>query len=128
MKETFGSVEGAPMAVGPYSIAVSAGNLLYTSGQLPIDVETGNIIGETAAIQAKYSLENLKTVIEKLGSDMKNVIKVTIFMTDIGCFSEVNDVYAEYFKESYPARSCVEVSNLPKGAQIEIEAIALMNK
>lgn len=128
MRKAYDSVEGAPAAVGPYSIAVSTGNILYTSGQLPIHAGTGDIVGDTVAIQARQSLENLKTIIEKLGSDMKNVIKVNIYLTDMDCFSEFNDVYSEYFNDSYPARSCVEVSNLPKGAQIEIEAIALMNE
>lgn len=128
MKKTFDSVEGAPKAVGPYSIAVSTGDLLYTSGQLPMDAGTGEIVGDTPAEQARYALENLKAIIEKLDSDMKNVIKITIFLTDMGSFSSVNEVYSTYFTENCPARSCVEVSNLPKGAQIEIEAIAQINK
>ena len=82
MKKTFDSVEGAPGAVGPYSVAVSTGNILYTSGQLPMDADTGEIVGNTPAEQAKLALKNLKTIIEKLGSDMKSVIKVTIFLTD----------------------------------------------
>jgi len=126
MRKAYDSVKGAPAAVGPYSIAVSAGNTLYTSGQLPINPDTGNLVGDTVAEQAKQSLENLKTIIEKLGSNMMNLIKVNIYLTDMGSFSEFNDVYAEFFHDSFPARSCVEVSNLPKGAQIEIEAIALM--
>jgi 2-iminobutanoate/2-iminopropanoate deaminase len=128
MRKTFDSVEGAPEAVGPYSIAVSTGDTLYTSGQLPMDAGTGEIIGDTPAEQAKYALKNLKTIIEKLGSDMKNVIKVTIFLTDMGSFANVNEVYSTYFTENCPARSCVEVSNLPKGAQVEIEAIAQIIK
>ena len=127
MKKTFDKVEGVPSAVGPYSVAVSTGNMLYTSGQLPMDPATGEIIGDTAADQARYALENVKKIIENLGSEMENVVKVTIFLTDMGCFPEVNDVYSEFFQENCPARSCVEVSRLPKDAQIEIEAIALMN-
>ncbi len=127
MRKAFTSVEGAPGAVGPYSVAVSSGNMLFTSGQLPIDIKTGEITGDTAVTQAKYALDNLKTIIEKLGSDMESVVKVTIYLTDITCFAEVNEVYAQYFKGSCPARSLVEVSNLPKGAQIEIEAIAMIN-
>ena len=127
MRKAFTSVEGAPGAVGPYSVAVSSGNMLFTSGQLPIDIKTGEITGDTAVAQAKYALDNLKTIIEKLGSDMESVVKVTIYLTDITCFTEVNEVYAQYFKGSCPARSLVEVSNLPKGAQIEIEAIAMTN-
>ncbi len=128
MRKVFSSVEGAPGAVGPYSVAVSAGDMLFTSGQLPMDAKTGEILGDTAVTQAKYALNNLKTIIEKLGSSMESVVKVTIFLTDITCFAEVNEVYAQYFKDSCPARSCVEVSNLPKGAQIEIEAVAMINR
>jgi len=126
MKKTFDKVEGAPSAVGPYSVAVSTGDMLYTSGQLPMDPVTGEIIGDTPADQARYSLENLKNVIENLGSKMENVVKVTIFITDMDSFAEINNVYSEFFLENCPARSCVEVSRLPKDALIEIEAIALM--
>jgi len=119
------SVNGAPAAIGPYSTAVSVGDILYTSGQLPLDPETGNLVGNDVTSQAKQSLENLKTIVEALGSNMKNVIKTTIYLTDMDSFSEFNDVYADFFQDSCPARSCVEVSKLPKGAQVEIEAIAL---
>lgn len=128
MKKTFDSVAGVPSAVGPYSLAVSTGNILYTSGQLPMDSDTGEIIGNTPGEQAKFALQNLKTIIEELGSDMKNVLKVTIFLTDMASFTAVNEVYSTFFQESCPARSCVEVSNLPKGAQIEIEAMAMINE
>jgi len=125
MRETHDNVNGAPAAIGPYSTAVSVGDILYTSGQLPLDPDTGNIVGDDVATQAKQSLENLKTIVEALGSNMKNVIKTTIYLTDIDSFLAFNDVYADFFHDSCPARSCVEVSNLPKGAKIEIEGIAL---
>ncbi len=125
MKKAYRDVENAPDAVGPYSIAVSAGNVLYTSGQLPIDPDTGNLVADDIATQVKQTLENMKTIVEKLGSDMNSVIKVNIYLTDMDEFPVFNEIYAKYFIDSYPARSCVEVSNLPKGAQIEIEAIAL---
>ena len=124
MRKSHNQVEGVPAAVGPYSIAVSATNLLFTSGQLPLDPATGALVGDTVAQQAKQVLENLKAIVEKLGSNMEDLVKVSVYLTDMGAFSEFNDVYAGYFKKNYPARSCVEVSKLPKGAQIEIEAVA----
>ncbi len=125
MKQVYTSIKGAPEAVGPYSIAVSTDNLIFTSGQLPMDAKTGEILGETPAEQAKYALDNLQTIIQGLGSDLENVIKVTVFITDMDSFGSVNEVYAQYFKDNCPARSCVEVSKLPKGALVEIEAIVL---
>jgi len=125
MRETYENVKGAPAAVGPYSIAVSVGDLLYTSGQLPIDPDTGRLIGDTVGKQARQALENLKSIVENLGSDINSIIKVNVYLTNMGRFEEFNNVYAEFFQDSYPARSCVEVSNLPKGAQIEIECVAL---
>ena len=128
MKQVYKSVKNAPEAIGPYSAAVSAGNLLFTSGQLPIDVKTGEISGKTPAEQAKYALDNLQTIVQSLGSDLENVIKVTVYITDMDSFGSVNEVYGQYFKDNCPARSCVEVSKLPKGALVEIEAIALIKK
>ena len=127
MKKVYTKVEGAPEAVGPYSVAVSADNLLFTSGQLPIDVRTGKIAGKTAAEQAKFALDNIQTILQGLNSDLENVIKVNIYLTDMDSFAQVNEVYSQYFKDRYPARSCVEVSKLPKDALVEIEAIALYN-
>ncbi len=127
MKKVYTKVEGAPGAVGPYSVAVSADNLLFISGQLPIDVQTGEIAGKTAAEQAKFALDNIQTILQGLNSDLENVIKVNIYLTDMDSFAQVNEVYSQYFKDRYPARSCVEVSKLPKDALVEIEAIALCN-
>jgi len=128
MKQVYTSIKGAPEAIGPYSIAVSTDNLVFTSGQLPIDVKTGEIAGATAGEQAKFALDNVQTIVQSLGSDLENVIKVNIFITDMDSFGEINEVYAGYFKENCPARSCVEVSKLPKGALVEIEAIALIKQ
>ena len=128
MKQVYTKIEGAPEAVGPYSIAVVTGNLAFTSGQLPIDMKTGEIAGKTHAEQAKYALDNVQTIVKELGSDMENVVKVNIFITDMDSFAQVNEVYAQYFKADCPARSCVEVSKLPKGALVEIEAVALISK
>lgn len=127
MKKVYTKVEGAPEAVGPYSVAVSADNLLFTSGQLPIDVRTGKIAGKTAAEQAKFALDNIQTILQGLNSDLENVIKVNIYLTDMDSFAQVNEVYSQYFKDKCPARSCVEVSKLPKDALVEIEVIALNN-
>lgn len=128
MKKAYTKVDNAPEAVGPYSVAVSADNLLFTSGQLPIDVKSGEIAGKNAAEQAKVALDNVQTILQGLNSDLQNVIKVTVYLTDMDSFSQVNEVYAQYFKDKCPARSCVEVSRLPKGAQVEIEAIALIGR
>lgn len=125
MKQVFAGVEGAPEAIGPYSVAVANNDLIFTSGQLPIDTKTGTISGETAALQTKVAMDNLQAILLGVGSDLKNVLKVTIFLTDMSSFAEVNEVYSQYFKEQCPARTCVEVSGLPKGAYVEIEAVAL---
>jgi len=114
----------APVAIGPYSSALKIGNFVFTSGQLPIDPVAGDIIEGNIEEQTQRSLENLKAVLEPYSISLENVVKTTIFLKDIKNFSRVNKVYGEYFTDKFPARSCVEVSNLPKGAQIEIEAIA----
>jgi len=113
-----------PAAIGPYSSALKIGNLIFVSGQLPIDPAIGEIVKGEIEAQARRSLENLKAVLEPYSVDLKNVVKTTIFLKDMNNFSRVNKVYSEYFTGQYPARSCVEVSRLPKDANIEIEAIA----
>ncbi len=113
----------APAAIGPYSQAIRLGDFVFCSGQLPINPET-QIMGETIAEQAKQAILNLQAVLEAAGSDLDHVVKTTCFMTDLKGFAEFNAVYAEFFKENPPARSAVEVKALPKGAAIEIEAIA----
>jgi len=116
--------EKVPAAIGPYSPALKIGNLIFVSGQLPIDPATGEIVKEEVETQARRSLENLKAVLESYSVDLENVVKTTIFLKDMNNFSRVNKVYGEYFTSQFPARSCVEVSRLPKDADIEIEAIA----
>lgn len=119
--------EKAPAAIGPYVQAVNLGNMLYTSGQLPIDPATGEM-PETAAEQARVSLQNLKAIVEEAGLTVNHIFKITVFVKDLNHFAEVNEVYTAFFEEnqaSFPARSCVEVARLPKDALIEIEAIAL---
>lgn len=114
----------APAAIGPYSSALKIGNLIFVSGQLPIDPVIGEIVKGEIEVQTKRSLENLKAVLEAYSIGLENVVKTTIFIKDMNYFSRVNKVYGEYFTAQFPARSCVEVSRLPKDADIEIEAIA----
>ena len=121
------TTDKAPAAVGPYSQAVVTGGLVYTSGQIPLSPATGNIKGETVGEQAEAAIQNLKEVLLAAGSSLENVIKTTCFLTDMGSFQEFNAVYAKHFT-SLPARSCVEISALPKNAKVEIEAIAIIGK
>jgi len=114
----------APAVVGPYSPALKVGNLIFASGQIPIDPKTGEMIEGDIEAKTRMVLENLKAVFEPYSIDLGNVVKATIFIKDMNNFARVNKVYGEYFKEKFPARSCVEVSRLPKNAEIEIEAIA----
>lgn len=120
------STDKAPEAVGPYSQAVVDGDVIYASGQIPVDPATGEMKSDVPEA-ARQSLTNLKNLLEAAGSDLENVIKVMIFITDMSKFGELNEVYAEFFSNHRPARSCVEVSALPKGAVLEIEAIARVN-
>ena len=114
----------APAAIGPYSSALKIGNLVFVSGQLPMAPINGEIVKGEIEAQARRSLENLKVVLESYSISMENVVKTTIFLKDMNNFSRINKIYGEYFTGQFPARSCVEVSRLPKDADIEIEAIA----
>ena len=126
MEKKVYNIEKGPKAVGPYSVAASAGDLLFVSGQIPMVPSTGEIKTEASfAVQARQCLENLKTVLEGCGSSLEKVVKCTVFITDMGKFSELNEVYSEYFRTDPPARAVVEVAGLPKGVNVEIEAIAL---
>ncbi len=116
-----------PQAIGPYSPALKVGNLIFASGQLPIDPITGEIVEGDIETQAKRSLENLKAVLKPYGIDFHNIVKVTIFLKNMNHFSRVNNIYSQYFTRQFPSRSCIEVSRLLKDAQIEIEAIAYCN-
>lgn len=119
------STDRAPAAVGPYSQGVKAGNIIFTSGQLPINSKTGELLKNDIQAATKLSLENVKAVLEAAGASLEDVVKVTVFVTDIGQFSLINEIYAQYFSNHKPARSLVEVAKLPLGGEIEIEAIAV---
>lgn len=114
----------APAAIGPYSQAIDTGTFIYTSGQIPVNPSTGEVVDGGIEQQTAQVLENLKNVLEAAGSSLSKVIKTTVFIKDMNSFSVVNEVYKEYFTEPYPARSCVEVARLPKDVLIEIEAVA----
>jgi 2-iminobutanoate/2-iminopropanoate deaminase len=115
----------APKAIGPYSQAIQAGSFLFLSGQIPLDPTSGELVKGDIREQARRVLENLKGVLESQNLGMEDVVKVTIFMKDMGNFSQVNEVYGTYFPSSPPARSTVEVARLPRDVDIEIEAIAV---
>ncbi|MCG7421066.1 RidA family protein [Macrococcus epidermidis] len=125
MKSIF--TKNAPAAIGPYSHAVVVNNMVYTSGQIPL-TKDGEVIGDDVAEQTKQVLENLSAVLEESGSNLNSVVKTTIFISDMNDFPIINEVYGEYFNEQLPARSCVEVSRLPKDVKVEIEAVALKVK
>ncbi|NBI13481.1 reactive intermediate/imine deaminase [[Haemophilus] felis] len=120
--------DNAPAAIGPYVQAVDLGNLVFTSGQIPVNPKTGEVSADIVA-QARQSLENLKAIVEQAGLSVANIVKTTVFVKDLNDFAAVNAEYEKFFKENnhpnFPARSCVEVARLPKDVGIEIEAIAL---
>ena len=118
------STKKAPAAIGPYSQAIQVGNLVYTSGQIPIDPATGAFVEGGIKEQTRQSLTNVKAILEEAGLGMSNVVKTTVFMADMNDFADLNAVYAEFFSEPFPARSAVAVKTLPKGALVEIEAVA----
>ena len=115
----------APAAIGPYSQAVAEGQLLFTSGQLPIDPATGELRNSDIASAARQVLTNLRAVLVAGGADLSTVVKTTVFLKDMRDFQAFNAVYAEFFKEPFPARSCIQVAALPKDSLVEIEAVAL---
>ena len=118
------STQKAPAAIGPYSQAIKVGNLVYTSGQIPIEPATGNFVEGGIKEQTRQSLTNVQAILEEVGLTMGNVVKTTVFMADMNDFADMNTVYAEFFSEPYPARSAVAVKTLPKGALVEIEVVA----
>ena len=115
----------APKAIGPYSQAVKVGNTLYCSGQIAIDPETGELVNESIEVETKQVLENLGAVLKEAGMDFSDVVRATVFMSDIENYSKINSLYAQYFKDKPPARAAVEVANLPKYVNVEISCIAV---
>ena len=118
------STDKAPGAIGPYSQAIKVGDLVFCSGQIPIDPATGEFVSQDVAEQTKQVLKNLSAVLEAAGSGLDKVVKTTVFLADMGDFAAMNDVYAEFFAENKPARATVQAARLPKDALIEIECIA----
>lgn len=121
------NTELAPEAIGPYSQSVLAGNILFISGQLPIDPETGKFAGNDIKSQTEQSLKNIESILEKAGCTMDNVVKTTVLLNDMGDFAKMNEVYAKFFTKDYPARAAYEVARLPKDALVEIEAVAVVD-
>ena len=119
------STENAPQAIGPYSQAVKTGNLIFISGQIPLDPKTGNLVEGSIKDETNQVLKNLKSICEAAGYSLDDAVKITIFLTDLANFSVVNDLMKEFFSEPYPARATIEVSALPLGVNVEIEAIVL---
>jgi 2-iminobutanoate/2-iminopropanoate deaminase len=126
MKKKVIQTEKAPRAIGPYSQAIQAGNFLFLSGQIPLDPKTGELVKGDIRQQTQQVLENIKGMLESQKLGMEDVVKVTIFLRNIGKFNQVNEVYGTYFPSSPPARSAIGVAALPRDADIEIEAIALI--
>jgi len=114
----------APAAVGPYSQAIQTGNLLFISGQLPINPSNGELVQSSIEEETKMCLENAKAILEEAGTSLEKVVKVTVFIKDMNQFGRINEVYGEYFTNHKPARACVEVARLPKDANVEIEMVA----
>ncbi len=119
------TTEGAPRALGPYSQAIKAGGFVWCSGQIPIDPATNTIHAETIEDQTRQAIENLSHVLEAAGTGLRNVVKTTVFISDMNDFAALNAVYAEMFGDAKPARSCVQVARLPKDVKLEIEAVAV---
>lgn len=115
----------APRAIGPYSQGIRADNLIFVSGQIPIDPEKGEVLAKTVADETRQVLKNIEKILEAAGAGLKDVVKTTVYMRDLSSFAEMNGVYGEFFTPPYPARATVEVKGLPKGAAIEIDAVAV---
>ncbi len=128
MKKLEIKTDRAPQAIGPYSQAIAVGGMLYASGQIPINPKSGNIESDDIESQTVRVLDNIKAILSSSELDFSDVVKTTVFLTDINDFSAVNNIYAKYFSAPYPARSCVQVAALPKGAKIEIEIVARLRR
>lgn len=126
MSRSIISTDKAPAAIGPYSQAVRAGHTVYFSGQIPLDPATGNLVQGDIATQTRRVFENLKAVAEAAGGSLADIVRVGIYVTDLANFATVNAVMTDYFKEPYPARSTIQVSALPKGAEVEVDAVMVI--
>lgn len=127
MKNQIINTTQAPAAVGPYSQAIKAGNTVYVSGQLPINPATGELYkGNDIKEETKISLQNVKAILQEAGATLEDVVKCTVFIKDMNQFGLINEMYAEFFGDNKPARACIEVARLPKDANVEIEAIAVI--
>ncbi len=118
------NTKGAPSAIGPYSQAIKFGNMVFVSGQIALSPDGSDLLNSDITVQTRQAIENIKAILESAGSSLRNVLKATIYIIDMKDFNSVNAVYSEYFDDILPARACIEVSNLPKGAKVEIEVIA----
>ncbi len=126
MKHEVIHTDNAPAAIGPYSQAVKAGNLLFVSGQVPFVPETMEIVEGDVKAQTRQSLSNVEAILKEAGADFSNVVKSTVFISDMNEFAQINEVYSEFFGENKPARACVEVARLPRDVKVEIEVIAVL--
>ena len=122
------STDKAPPAIGPYSQAVVAGDFVFSSGQIPVNPVTGELVNKGTGEATDQVLKNLTALLEASGSSLSNVIKITVYLTDMNNFKEMNEVYERHFSSLKPARVCVEVSGLPRGSRVEIDAIAILNR
>jgi 2-iminobutanoate/2-iminopropanoate deaminase len=125
MKEII-ATNNAPSAIGPYSQAIKTGNMIFVSGQIPIDPETGNFVSDDVKEQTVQVLKNLSAVLEAAGATLNNVVKTTVFIADMNDFGVMNEIYAEYFNENKPARATVQAARLPRDAKVEIDCIAVI--
>ena len=127
MSRSIISTDQAPAAIGPYSQAVRAGNTVYFSGQIPLDPATGNLVQGDIATQTRRVFDNLKAVAEAAGGSLASIVRVGIYVTDLANFATVNEVMAQYFQAPYPARSTIQVSALPKAAEVEVDAVMVLD-
>lgn len=121
------STDKAPAAIGPYSQAIEVNGMIYTSGMIPIDLSTGELVTGSVEAQAEQAISNLEALLAASGSSIEKAVKTVVFISNMDDFGKINEVYAKHFKEPYPARSCVQVARLPKDVAIEIEAVAVKN-
>mgnify|MGYP006286722431 CR=1 FL=1 len=120
------TTDQAPAAIGPYSQGIKAGNMVYVSGQIPLNPASGELISEDIQAAARQVLENVQAILRAGGADLEQVVKVTVFLKDMADFQKVNEVYAEFFEGNPPARACIQVAGLPRDARVEMEAMALV--